>query len=124
MLYAPDEFLSFQSHTSVHICGGGRAYLQGMKNNGLQFETLPSIPDFVPGLGEMAVACFTPVNDGVLQHPDEHDDKPFRPACSICRKPIPIEEAKTDGDGKPVHEECYVKSFIASPNPENMAGNA
>jgi hypothetical protein len=118
------NFLIFQPDTLVAVCGRRRAYLPDMKNNGLQFEMQPSIPSFVPGLGEMAVACFTPVNDGVVHHPDEHDDKPFRPACNICRKPIPIEEAKTDGDGKPVHEECYVKSFIASPHPENTQGNA
>jgi hypothetical protein len=28
--------------------------------------------------------------------------------CVICGKPLPIEEAKTEDDGLPVHEECYV----------------
>ena len=29
------------------------------------------------------------------------------PHCSICNKPMEIETAKTDEDGKAVHEECY-----------------
>jgi hypothetical protein len=28
--------------------------------------------------------------------------------CRICRKPVPLETAKTDGEGQAVHEECYV----------------
>ena len=28
--------------------------------------------------------------------------------CSICGKPVDLETAKTDDDGKAVHEECYV----------------
>jgi len=28
--------------------------------------------------------------------------------CSICKKPIPIEAAKTDETGQPVHERCYL----------------
>ena len=31
--------------------------------------------------------------------------------CSICRKPVPVETAKTDGYGKAVHEECYIVSL-------------
>lgn len=27
--------------------------------------------------------------------------------CRICDKPISTETAKTDGDGKAIHEECY-----------------
>jgi len=27
--------------------------------------------------------------------------------CRICGKPVLVEAAKDDGDGKPIHEECY-----------------
>jgi hypothetical protein len=29
------------------------------------------------------------------------------PKCSICNEPVELETAKTDEDGKAVHEECY-----------------
>jgi coenzyme F420-reducing hydrogenase beta subunit len=29
-------------------------------------------------------------------------------SCSICKKPIAIEAAKTDETGQPVHEGCYL----------------
>ena len=28
--------------------------------------------------------------------------------CSLCNEPVELETAKTDEDGKVVHEECYV----------------
>jgi hypothetical protein len=31
--------------------------------------------------------------------------------CGMCHKEVPIESAKTDGDGRAVHEECYVVSL-------------
>jgi hypothetical protein len=30
------------------------------------------------------------------------------PRCSICNEPVKLETAKTDEDGKAVHEDCYV----------------
>ena len=30
------------------------------------------------------------------------------PRCSICNEPVELETAKTDEDGKAVHEDCYV----------------
>jgi hypothetical protein len=27
--------------------------------------------------------------------------------CPICNRPVPLETAKTDSDGKAVHEDCY-----------------
>lgn len=27
--------------------------------------------------------------------------------CRICDKPVALENAKTDGDGQAIHEECY-----------------
>ena len=29
------------------------------------------------------------------------------PTCRICGKPVPVETAKADSDGKAVHQECY-----------------
>jgi hypothetical protein len=31
------------------------------------------------------------------------------PKCSICDEPVELETAKTDEDGKPVHEDCYIR---------------
>ena len=35
-------------------------------------------------------------------------DAPTHLVCSICEKPVALETAKTDGDGKAVHEHCYL----------------
>jgi hypothetical protein len=35
--------------------------------------------------------------------------EPQLPLCSICNKPVDLQIAITDQDGKPVHEECYVR---------------
>src|SRR5215471_21093394 len=36
-------------------------------------------------------------------------DKPASvPTCSLCDKPVSLEECKTDGDGRAVHERCYI----------------
>ena len=30
------------------------------------------------------------------------------PLCPVCKKPVPLEGAKTDSHGRAVHEECYL----------------
>jgi hypothetical protein len=30
--------------------------------------------------------------------------------CTICRQPVPVETAKTDSNGRAIHEECYMIS--------------
>jgi hypothetical protein len=35
--------------------------------------------------------------------------------CRICRKPVPVETAKTDDRGQAVHEECYIVSLTQKP---------
>lgn len=30
------------------------------------------------------------------------------PACAICDKPVSLEAAKSDEEGRVVHEQCYV----------------
>jgi hypothetical protein len=55
--------------------------------------------------------------------------------CVLCHKPVPIESAKTDANGKPVHSDCYAASLAqlrndleARPqqrrtdNPEKLSG--
>jgi hypothetical protein len=34
--------------------------------------------------------------------------KPALPACPICNKEVLLETAKTDEDGRALHEECYL----------------
>jgi hypothetical protein len=31
--------------------------------------------------------------------------------CGICHLPVPVETAKTDSDGKAVHDACYLNSL-------------
>lgn len=33
---------------------------------------------------------------------------PSGPSCPICALPVELETAKTDDDGKAIHEQCYV----------------
>jgi hypothetical protein len=37
------------------------------------------------------------------------------PSCSICNEPMDLKTAKTDEDGKGVHEECYVDRMRRDP---------
>lgn len=30
------------------------------------------------------------------------------PVCPICQRPVELESAKTDENGKAIHEDCYV----------------
>ena len=34
------------------------------------------------------------------------------PLCCVCNKPVPLETAKTDGNGCAVHEECYLLAVL------------
>jgi hypothetical protein len=38
--------------------------------------------------------------------------------CVICNKPVSLETTRTDEDGQPVHEECYVLRV----RPESLPG--
>jgi len=50
------------------------------------------------------------------------------PICSICNLPVPLNSAKTDEDGKAVHEDCYLtklgirvsKPVISFPKSSNV----
>jgi hypothetical protein len=35
--------------------------------------------------------------------------------CRICRKPVPVEIAKTDGEGQAIHEDCYILAMRPKP---------
>jgi hypothetical protein len=37
------------------------------------------------------------------------------PKCSICNEPVDLKIAKTDEDGKSVHEECYADRMRRDP---------
>jgi hypothetical protein len=39
---------------------------------------------------------------------------PIRAACHICGLPLDLETCKVDENGKPVHEACYVSSFVSN----------
>jgi hypothetical protein len=41
---------------------------------------------------------------------------PLTPLCSICQKPVELETCKTDHNGDPVHEACYV-ARLSHPKP-------
>jgi len=44
--------------------------------------------------------------------------------CSICKQSVRLETAKTDENGKPVHEDCYLQHLMASlqyPSPPHHA---
>jgi hypothetical protein len=34
--------------------------------------------------------------------------------CSLCSRPIPLEDSKVSEDGLPIHEECYVARLALS----------
>ena len=45
--------------------------------------------------------------------------KPGFPICALCNRPVELETAKTDEQGHPVHEQCYVQKVrrqTASPD--------
>jgi hypothetical protein len=47
--------------------------------------------------------------------------------CTLCNNPVRLERAGTDQDGKPVHEQCYLKKLIveaqASKNRQSEKSN-
>ena len=53
-------------------------------------------------------------------------DQPFIniPMCALCDKPIALETAKADENGKPVHEDCYIKRLLSDqydpPGPQHV----
>lgn len=49
-----------------------------------------------------------------------------KPVCPVCKLAVPLETAKTDEDGRAVHEDCYLssiklKSQTVPRGPEQMA---
>jgi len=45
----------------------------------------------------------------------------FQVHCSICNKPVDIEAATTDDQGKTVHRECYVLKIVIRPTQSETA---
>lgn len=51
-----------------------------------------------------------------------YDDELFplqTPICPICRKAVPLNNAKTDEDGNAIHEACYLVKLGVAPGAEN-----
>jgi hypothetical protein len=46
---------------------------------------------------------------------DSEDQKPsaMDHLCHLCGQAVPLESAKTDDDGKVVHEKCYVLRIVS-----------
>lgn len=42
---------------------------------------------------------------------------PLTPLCSICRKPVELENCKTDHNGYAVHEDCYTSQVSQAKPP-------
>ena len=65
-------------------------------------------------------ACSTCTHNRVLCVSGPHRDIPLADAnhsvaifaAPICNKPVPIETAKTDSDGKAIHEDCYFHESV------------
>jgi hypothetical protein len=41
------------------------------------------------------------------------------PICSICREAVPLNNAKTDEDGKAIHEACYLVKLGVAPRADD-----
>jgi hypothetical protein len=67
------------------------------------FEQVPveALKNLIPGIPEKV--------DVEPSHRNLHSSL----HCRICRKPVAVEIAKTDGNGQAVHEECYMLSVTA-----------
>jgi hypothetical protein len=44
-----------------------------------------------------------------------HRRRIIYPVCHLCNEPVEINTAKTDADGKAIHEDCYIKSLNSPP---------
>lgn len=49
-----------------------------------------------------------------------HYDRRRESVCWICCEPVNLETAKSDENGKTVHEECYAEKLLEqkAPNPQ------
>ena len=36
--------------------------------------------------------------------------------CRLCQKPVPVDTAKTDSEGKAIHEHCYLADITGEMN--------
>ncbi len=39
-------------------------------------------------------------------------NNPLKVICAVCGLPVNLETAKTDAQGKPVHEDCYTRQVL------------
>jgi hypothetical protein len=52
-----------------------------------------------------------------------HHILPEQPLCSICNEPVNLRTAKSDENGRAVHEECYIQK-ITSQQPSSKDKNS
>jgi len=43
------------------------------------------------------------------------------PLCPVCNEAVDLTVAKTDEDGRAIHEECYLRKLHAKGTPESAA---
>ena len=69
-----------------------------MRNSQTHFEQIPihKVKDAIVANSEIQIGSETPRGQQSLLR------------CRICRKPVPVEIAKTDGEGQAIHEDCYI----------------
>src|SRR5580704_18668098 len=57
----------------------------------------------------LRVGSYTPLFEPLpISESPVSNQESVLPLCPVCNKPVPLETAKTDGDGCAVHEECYL----------------
>jgi hypothetical protein len=71
-----------------------------MRRTKTYFEQVPvgKVKAMIAGMTETQACAQISPNTPLVLH------------CRICRKPVPVETAKTDWEGQAIHEECYVIS--------------
>jgi hypothetical protein len=64
-------------------------------------------------------------SDPTLRLIDDHEYRTFKcerslylyQMCSLCGKPVALQECNTDGDGRVLHEDCYVDAETSTSHP-------
>jgi len=76
-----------------------------MRKHKTHFEQIPvrKVKDMMVGMSEKQAGA------------EESAGAPSFLYCGMCHNVVPIESAKTDGEGRAVHEECYVGSLTRKP---------
>ena len=65
----------------------------------------------------MTPHSFPDISNTDLPRIYEHADSPI---CFVCKKPVPLETAKTEEHGLAVHEQCYLLRIKSSARSGNV----